>query len=74
MNALQDLTADEVATLPTRKTWYGIVGKSDSALIPWKLTDNPEVAKAQATIANVDYPTQGPWSVVAMVENLRVTP
>jgi hypothetical protein len=68
------MTDAEVAALPKRKTWYGIVGTSDGALVPWKLTDNADVAKAQATVANADYPLQGPWSVVALVENLRVTP
>jgi len=73
---LQDagMTEGEIAALPRRKTWYGIVGTSDSALVPWRLTDNAEVAKAQATIANVEYPSSGPWHVVALVENLRVTP
>lgn len=70
----QPLTPAEVATLPTRKTWYGIVGTSDGALVPWKLTDNADVAKAQAVVANDAYPLQGPWHVVALVENLRVTP
>ena len=68
------MTDAEIAALPKRKTWYGIVGTSDGALVPWKLTDNADVAKAQATVANAYYPLQGPWSVVALVENLRVTP
>ena len=68
------MTDAEIAALPKRKTWYGIVGTSDGALVPWKLTDSADVAKAQAVVANDAYPLQGPWSVVALVENLRVTP
>lgn len=67
----QPLTASEIGALPTRKTWYGIVGQSESSLTPWKITDSAEVAKANATIANHEYPSSGPWHVVTLTENLR---
>ena len=66
-----ELTASEIAAIPIRRTWYGIAGTSDSALTPWKLTDDLEVARAHAKIASVEYPSSGPWHVVTLTENLR---
>lgn len=66
------MTREELEALPKRKTWYGIVGEAESFLVPWKLTDDPELAKAHAKIASAEYPASGPWHVVALVENLRM--
>src|SRR5574337_2166101 len=66
------MTREEIEALPTRKTWYGIVGQSESSLTPWKITDNAEVAKASAVIANHEYPSSGPWHVVTLTENLSM--
>lgn len=65
-------TPAEIAAIPVRRTWYGIVGQSESSLTPWKITDNAEVAKASAVIANHEYPSSGPWHVVTLTENLRM--
>ena len=65
------MTREEIEALPKRKTWYGIVGETESSLVPWKITDSPDVAKAHATIANSEYPDAAPWHVVTLTENLR---
>lgn len=68
------LSPSEIAAVPIRRTWYGIVGTADSVLNPEHLTESHELAKARAIVANHDYPLSGPWHVVALTENLRVTP
>jgi hypothetical protein len=65
------MTREEIAALPTRKTWYGIVGTHENHLVPEHLTDDPEYAKAKAKVANVEYEVLGPWRVVELLESLR---
>lgn len=62
----------EIAAVPTRRTWYGVVGAHPEFLTPSNLTDNAEVAKARALIKNTEAPILGPWHVVVLTENLRV--
>ena len=66
-----DLTGAEIATLPTRRTWYGIVSPHHDYIVPSELTDNAELAKAQCIVRDAKYPSLGPWSVVTLTENLR---
>lgn len=63
-----------IGPAPTRKTWYGLVGARDDYLAPRELTDNLELAKAQAVIHNAKYAPLGPWHVVVLTENLHVMP
>lgn len=65
------MTREEIEALPTRKTWYGIVGTADKYLAPSEITDDAALAKAQAIVHNHQWPTLGPWSVVTLTENLR---
>lgn len=65
------MTREEIEALPTRKTWYGIVGTYESSLNPQNLTDDAEEARARALIANKDWPSAGPWRVVELLESLR---
>jgi hypothetical protein len=67
----EPLTASEVATLPTRKTWYGVVGVHPEFLVPSNLTDDHKVAEARALIKNSECPALGPWRVVELLESLR---
>lgn len=62
----------EIAAVPKRRTWYGVVGAHPECLVPGHLTENAEVAKARALIQNTEYPVLGPWHVVVLTENLRV--
>ena len=66
------LSSEEIAAIPTRRTWYGIVGSDDRDLDPRDLTQNADLAKARCMVANSDMPSRGPWSVVVLTENLRV--
>lgn len=68
------LSPAEIAAIPTRRTWYGIVGSGDHDLDPRDLTQDAAVAKARCLIANTDLPSRGPWHVVTLTENLRVAP
>lgn len=68
----QPLTASEIEALPTRKTWYGIVGTAESQLTPQYLSDDVDYAKAKAAVANREWEALGPWSVVTLFENLRM--
>lgn len=62
----------EIAAVPTRRTWYAVVGSYKSTLTPRDLTDSHELAKARATVANTELKELGPWHVVVLTENLRV--
>lgn len=66
------MTGMEIAAIPTRRTWYAIVGTADSELVPKYLTEDLEYAKAKALVANREWATLGPWSVVTLFENLRL--
>jgi len=68
------MTDAEIAALPRRKTWYGIVGTNDQTLTPQYLSDDATYAKDKAYTLNKECPLSGPWSVVTLTENLRVTP
>ncbi|HJR14199.1 MAG TPA: hypothetical protein VJ833_09915 [Rhodanobacteraceae bacterium] len=67
----QPLNAAEIAAVPTRRTWYAVVGSYKSTLTPRDLTDSHELAKARATIANTELKELGPWHVVVLTEDLR---
>lgn len=66
------MTREEIAAIPTRRTWYGIVGTAESQLTPQSLTDDLDYAKAKASVANKEWESLGPWSVVTLFENLKV--
>lgn len=65
------LSPSEIAAIPLRRTWYGIVGSKGDALDPQRCTQDHEEAKARAVCANKDWPCQGPWHVIVLTENLR---
>lgn len=65
------MTREEIEALPKRKTWYGIVGTHASYVVPSEITDDAELAKAQAVVHNHRWQALGPWSVVTLTENLR---
>lgn len=66
------MTREEIAALPKRKVWYGIVGTTDSALVPSNLTDDPKYARSKAYTLTLECPASGPWHVVVLTENLHV--
>lgn len=71
MQEATSLTPEEIAALPIRRTWYGLVSSAKEWVVPSELTDNAELAKAQCIVHNAKFPALGPWSVVTLTENLR---
>lgn len=67
-----ELSASEIAAIPIRRTWYGVVGAADSQLVPQYLTSDSQYAHAKAHTLNCECPSCGPWHVVTLTENLRV--
>lgn len=65
------LTPEEIAALPIRRTWYGLVSSDEKWVVPSELTEDAVLAKAQCIVHNAKYPSLGPWSVVTLTENLR---
>lgn len=67
----EPLSPSEIAALPVRKTWYGIVGTHPDFLVPSCLTDDAQLAKARCCVKNAEVACLGPWRVVVLTENLR---
>jgi len=67
----QPLSPSEIAAIPVRRTWYGVVGTHQDFLVPQDLTADHKVAQARAIVKNADSAVLGPWHVVTLTENLR---
>jgi hypothetical protein len=61
-----------IGPVPTRKTWFAVVGAHPDFVVPSHLTDDRKIAEAHALIKNSEVPGLGPWHVVVLTENLHV--